>query len=413
MPSRNRPQPSPPMTSTENWIPVPDDLLSEESDFQGNAETKAFYNKLAKSYNPRNYWAIHDWSIQVIAESNREVQKRIAEPKAGEKVATPSKRRKLDEASDKQQQATHQSAKPELKPLRQSGGKLLPDNTPTQKASGDETNAGNERDKLKPRNFYEGQKSAKQLSESLSEFLERLPPSTTPFSTCGPWIWIANPYPPEEKNAAGKIVTDPEGRDIASFRQLGTRLLENYMARKEELEAQNPDKQPGSITRMLRPDRVRLESSIRELARQKNVTCGKWMLFPEAGDVDFVWAVVAKGVWEGKLGISAKVATAPDAGPTSDEGDERARGREQRLICVYTYDFSDKDDVKRVLLGLKQLGLLNNDSFENGPRSHSGSADKVIYYKCDAYTYLDISSHNEYKLKASMYSSKDMLAEKD
>ncbi|KIV81939.1 hypothetical protein PV11_04086 [Exophiala sideris] len=277
----------------------------------------------------------------------------------------------------------------------------------------DVTDANNERDILKPRNYYEGQKSAKQLSESLSEFLERLPPSTTPISTCGPWIWIANPYPPPEKNSSGKVVTDPEGRDIASFRQLGSRLLENYMARKQEIEEQNPGKQPGSITRILRPDRVRLESSIRELARQKNVTCGKWMLFPEASDVDWVWAIVAKGVWEGKLGISAKVATATDAGPTTDEGDERARGREQRLICVYTYDFSDKDDVKRVLLGLKQLGLLDNDSFGDGSRSNNGNAGKVIYYKCDAYTYLDISSNNEYKLKASMYNSKDMLAGKD
>lgn len=346
------------------------------------------------------------------------MQKSIARPSSGEEAKKPREvGGKPDEAPSRQLQPTQQDPKLGGKALHQSDGNLL-DATPTGMADGGTSNLDNERDKPEPRNYYEGQTSAKQLSETLSDFLERLPPSTTPLSTCGPWIWIANPYPAAQRNSSGKIVTDPEGCDIASFRQLGTRLLENYLARKQEIETQNPDKQPGSVTRMLRPDRVRLESSIRELARQKNVTCGKWMLFPDASDVDWVWAVVAKGVWEGKLGISAKVATAPHDGPASGEADERARNREQRLICVYTYDFSDKDDVKRVLLGLKQLGLLDSDSFggdDSRGGGHGGSSTavgKVIYYKCDAYTYLDISSNNEYKLKASMYNSRDLLAEK-
>jgi hypothetical protein len=64
-----------------------------------------------------------------------------------------------------------------------------------------------------------------------------------------------------------------------------------------------------------------------------------------------------------------------------------------------------------VLLSLKQLGLLNGDNFSDGTRTSSSGNARVIYYKCDAYTYLDISSSNEYKLKASMYNSRDMLAE--
>jgi len=32
-----------------------------------------------------------------------------------------------------------------------------------------------------------------------------------------------------------------------------------------------------------------------------------------------------------------------------------------------------------------------------------------IYYKCDAYTLLEINSGNEYGLAASLYSSKEML----
>ena len=33
----------------------------------------------------------------------------------------------------------------------------------------------------------------------------------------------------------------------------------------------------------------------------------------------------------------------------------------------------------------------------------------TIYYKCDAYTYLGINSGNDYKLRASLYSSEEIL----
>jgi len=36
-------------------------------------------------------------------------------------------------------------------------------------------------------------------------------------------------------------------------------------------------------------------------------------------------------------------------------------------------------------------------------------AERGIYYKADAYTYLDIKGQNEWRLKASMYSSRDLL----
>jgi hypothetical protein len=55
------------------------------------------------------------------------------------------------------------------------------------------------------------------------------------------------------------------------------------------------------------------------------------------------------------------------------------------------------DDVRRVLQGLVDLDLVGPDN----PRG--------IYYKCDAYTYLDINSGNEYGLPASLYSSRELL----
>jgi hypothetical protein len=74
-------------------------------------------------------------------------------------------------------------------------------------------------------------------------------------------------------------------------------------------------------------------------------------------------------------------------------------GDPTRLICVYTKDFTDVEDVRRVLHALIEMGLVAADM----PRG--------IAYKCDAYTYLDIYAKNEYGLPASIYGSKEMLAE--
>lgn len=255
-----------------------------------------------------------------------------------------------------------------------------------------------------PQNYYEGKKSAKQLSESLTDFLARLPPSTTSIATAGgPWIRIANPHPKRHQR-------NHESGDIQSFRQLGLRVLEIYTVRKKEVEAANPDKAAGSITRMLRAERTQLEPAILDVARATGVTCGKWMLFPNPQDVDRLWAIVARGTWEGKLGVGAKVAVNED-----DGGKQHGR-----LICVYTYDFADKVDVKRVLLGMKGLGLLDSSHSNNQDQQRTkyggggyGSKNNkgliTIYYKTDAFTYLDIANGNEFRLKASLYCSKDFL----
>ena len=119
------------------------------------------------------------------------------------------------------------------------------------------------------------------------------------------------------------------------------------------------------------------------LAVKTSATCGKWMFFPEPSDLDRYWRVVAEATADGSLGPTSKVATHDPADP-------------KRLICVYTYDFADIADVRRVLEKLIDLGLCRSDG-------------RPIYYKCDAYTYLDITSKNPYGLRASLYSSKEVL----
>jgi hypothetical protein len=84
------------------------------------------------------------------------------------------------------------------------------------------------------------------------------------------------------------------------------------------------------------------------------------MFFPEPNYVDDVWGVVARATAANDLGVAAKVAPKDD-----DEG----RMGAARLICVYTRDFRDKDDVARVLTRLRELELVRT----NG---------RPVYYKC-------------------------------
>jgi hypothetical protein len=118
------------------------------------------------------------------------------------------------------------------------------------------------------------------------------------------------------------------------------------------------------------------------------------MLFPSPQDVNRVWRIVAEAVVDGRLGDTAKVAPADPPNPFV----AAPKKQSSHLICVYTRDFSDLEDVKRVLEELIELGL--------APRN---AADGAIYYKADAYTYLGLDASNMYGLKASLYSSKDII----
>jgi len=112
------------------------------------------------------------------------------------------------------------------------------------------------------------------------------------------------------------------------------------------------------------------------------------MLFPYAPDINAIWSLIARSTALNELGIAAKVAP--------DNGDDRS----PRLMCIYTIDFTDMEDVTRVLRKLKDLGLVETKG-------------RPIYYKCDAYTHLGINSGNEWGIKASLYSSADLLKPKE
>ena len=91
------------------------------------------------------------------------------------------------------------------------------------------------------------------------------------------------------------------------------------------------------------------------------------MLFPMPEEVDRTWEAVAQGTARGELGIAAKVAT-----------DEGGGDRVPRLVCVYTADFADKKDVRRVLEGLVEMGLVKK-------RGVMGE-ERGVFYKCGRFS---------------------------
>lgn len=232
---------------------------------------------------------------------------------------------------------------------------------------------------------HDGCASCHQLTETVAAFLQRLRPSTAKASDVGPWIFIAN-----------RAFKNTSKRDLRRMLDVGVGLLEDFEEDLEEIREGNTGRSNASksaLTRKINTKRRKLETDILQLASDTGIVTGKWMLFPSADNLDDTWAAVAGATAKGTLGIEAKVATASDDGASS-------RGR---LICVYTKDFRDKEDLRRVLVRLIEIGVVSKGG---------GPTARPIYYKCDAYTHLDVSTGNQWGMKPSMYSSTEILASK-
>lgn len=123
-----------------------------------------------------------------------------------------------------------------------------------------------------------------------------------------------------------------------------------------------------TMARKITGERKAVEEALLAAAVENNCTSGKWMLFPMPEDLMHTWKLVATATAHNELGFAAKVAA-----------DEGKGNRVPRLICVYTRDFRDMEDVKRVLWKLVEMELVQRPARDpKGVRS--------IYYKCGMYS---------------------------
>lgn len=106
---------------------------------------------------------------------------------------------------------------------------------------------------------------------------------------------------------------------------------------------------------------------------------GKWLIFTSLKKLDETWKIIAEETVSGRLGISAKAATSKPNG--------LAKNPWIKVICVYTYDSSDIEDVSRVRERLRELGFTKKLSYKTDQAIqagiYSGDSKKPVSLHCE------------------------------
>lgn len=131
-------------------------------------------------------------------------------------------------------------------------------------------------------NPYAGMKYAWQLTETVEDFLARMPPATTDQTPDSPWIWVCNPYIKRKRKqeAANQMIRGGEdeapeekGADLGSVVEGGMARL--HFASEFINFCRNSGNQPAIITRECRKAGTDAAKDILDLAKAHRVRCGK------------------------------------------------------------------------------------------------------------------------------------------
>jgi len=76
---------------------------------------------------------------------------------------------------------------------------------------------------------------------------------------------------------------------------------------------------------------------------------GKWLIFVPIERIDRVWSQIKLATEAGRLGEQSKVATV--------KTNPNATNSNIKVICVYTYDWTDEEDVMQIRQELRRLGI--------------------------------------------------------
>lgn len=91
---------------------------------------------------------------------------------------------------------------------------------------------------------------------------------------------------------------------------------------------------------------------------------GKWLLFISKSRLDAAWFMIERETKIGQLGVAAKASTSK---PNS-----LASSPSAGLICIYTYDSGDLDDVRRVRQRLRELGFKRKIPYKTDAETSAG-----------------------------------------
>jgi len=134
-------------------------------------------------------------------------------------------------------------------------------------------------------NPYEGNYAGRQLSETVDEFLERLPPQKTSVSENVPWIFIANPYrkAPAPKSEKVELEGPPEEEsNWPEFVRKGNELLEALTILRHDLEKRMAGKAKQTVTKAFNAagHKDRIVQELLDTAVKLHCTSGKVCFLP-------------------------------------------------------------------------------------------------------------------------------------
>ena len=121
-----------------------------------------------------------------------------------------------------------------------------------------------------------------------------------------------------------------------------------------------------------------------DVARIFKIKVGKWMVHVPSEKVDEVWGLIATAIFNEDFGsavLTAKVSPKNEENSVEDPI--------MHVICVYTSDFTDMQEVVKAENVLRNLGIRID-----------------LKYKPDLYTYLGIYRGNPYNILPRVYSSR-------
>lgn len=104
---------------------------------------------------------------------------------------------------------------------------------------------------------------------------------------------------------------------------------------------------------------------------------GKWLIFAPISQIDEVWMKIKLATEDGRLGDLAKVATAKPNPIATNPG--------VKVICVYTYDWTDEADVKRVRQELRALGITSKIPYKTDEDTSAGRYSSQSHKRISKY----------------------------
>jgi len=99
--------------------------------------------------------------------------------------------------------------------------------------------------------------------------------------------------------------------------------------------------------------------------KNKRPKGGKWLIFIANEQIDLTWQKIKKATKEGLLGTSSKVATSQPS--------QYANSETEKVICVYTYDSDDIDDINRIENALREIGIFSTLCYKTNEATSKGN----------------------------------------